>query len=111
MSGGARGNWLTWDSFPPGFLEHNETSGLWVYRISLASKPQNQIIIINRISFNSEILNAPFSENIGCEGLEKTVEGIVFQPGARGKIIITLEKAFNKITLFDNIGNMYILVW
>jgi len=68
ISGG--GKWLTWDSPHPGFLEHDETSGLWIYRISLVSKLQNQTII-NRVSFDSEILYAPFSENIGCEGLEK----------------------------------------
>jgi len=107
------GNRLEWSfsSNPyPGFLEHDEASGLWVYRISLVSKLQNPTII-NRVSFDSEILNAPFGENIGCEGLEKTVEGIVFQPGAEGQIIITLTKAFNKITLFDNNGNIYRLIW
>lgn len=111
ISGG--GNWLTWDSssnFPPGFLEYDETSRLWIYRISLASPLQNPVII-NGVSFDSQFSNAPFSENIGCEGLEKTSEGIVFQPGARGKIIITLEQPFNKITLFDNMGNAYRLIW
>jgi hypothetical protein len=107
------GNMLAWgfsSGSYPGFLEYDETSGLWIYRISLASLLQNKTII-NRVSFDSEILNAPFGENIGCEGLEKTVEGIVFQPGAEGQIIITLNKAFNKITLFDNNGNIYRLIW
>jgi hypothetical protein len=107
------GNQLAWgfsSGSYPGFLEHDEASGLWVYRISLVSPLQNPTII-NRVSFDSEILNAPFGENISCEGLEKTVEGIVFQPGAGGQIIITLSKAFNKIALFDNNGNIYRLVW
>ncbi len=107
------GNRLEWSfssNLYPGFLEYDEASGLWIYRISLASKLQNPTII-NRVSFDSEILDAPFGENIGCEGLEKTVEGIVFQPGAEGQIIITLGKAFNKITLFDNNGNIYRLIW
>ncbi len=111
ISGG--GNRLMWDSssnLPAGFLEHDEASRLWVYRISLVSTLQNPVII-NSISLDSQVLNTPFSENIGCEGLEKTSEGIVFQPGARGKIIITLGQPFNKITLFDNMGNAYRLVW